>query len=167
MVWLSFLPLIVRFSHIFPCINFYCCCTMHERLFLSTMRVIQVILSVGMKLEAVITQMAVEITDRHAVVQGMPLVQVSDKHFWFSWPQLILYLIHYVLFQVYSYKLPFPQSKKVKKMFTVYILSSIIQLSNCFLLLLLDPLLCSERFRDYLFLLDMGKDLPFTYFYAR
>lgn len=43
--------------------------------------------------------MAVEITERHAVVQGMPLVQVSDKHFWFSWPQLILYLIHYVLFQ--------------------------------------------------------------------
>ncbi|XP_074282488.1 MLO-like protein 9 [Silene latifolia] len=58
-----------------------------------------VILAVGTKLEAVITRMAVEITERHAVVQGMPLVQVSDRHFWFSWPQLILYLIHYVLFQ--------------------------------------------------------------------
>ncbi|XP_021717759.1 MLO-like protein 9 [Chenopodium quinoa] len=58
-----------------------------------------VILSVGMKLQAVITRMAVEITERHAVIQGMPLVQVSDKNFWFGWPQLILYLIHYVLFQ--------------------------------------------------------------------
>ncbi|KAL2895231.1 MLO-like protein 5 [Bienertia sinuspersici] len=58
-----------------------------------------VILAVGMKLEAVITEMAVEITDRHAVIQGMPLVQVSDKHFWFGWPELFLYLIHYVLFQ--------------------------------------------------------------------
>lgn len=58
-----------------------------------------VILAVGTKLQAIITRMAVEITERHAVIQGMPLVQVSDKHFWFSWPQLILYLIHYVLFQ--------------------------------------------------------------------
>ncbi|KAL9244092.1 hypothetical protein vseg_017901 [Gypsophila vaccaria] len=58
-----------------------------------------VVLAVGTKLEAVITQMAVEITERHAVVQGMPLVQVSDRHFWFHWPQLVLYLIHYVIFQ--------------------------------------------------------------------
>ncbi|GAB2289306.1 MLO-like protein 9 [Dionaea muscipula] len=58
-----------------------------------------VILAVGTKLQAVIAAMAVEITERHAVVQGMPLVQVSDSYFWFSWPQLVLYLIHYVLFQ--------------------------------------------------------------------
>ncbi|KAF7137215.1 hypothetical protein RHSIM_Rhsim07G0257100 [Rhododendron simsii] len=58
-----------------------------------------VILAVGTKLQAIITQMAVEIQERHAVVQGMPLVQVSDRHFWFGWPQLILYLIHLTLFQ--------------------------------------------------------------------
>ncbi|GMH27358.1 hypothetical protein Nepgr_029201 [Nepenthes gracilis] len=58
-----------------------------------------VILAVGTKLQAIIAAMAVEITERHAVVQGMPLVQVSDNYFWFSWPQLILILIHYVLFQ--------------------------------------------------------------------
>lgn len=58
------------------------------------------VLSVGTKLQAIITEMALEIIERHAVVQGIPLVQVSDKHFWFSWPQLILYLIHFVLFQV-------------------------------------------------------------------
>lgn len=58
-----------------------------------------VVLAVGTKLQAIITQMALEIKERHAVVQGIPLVQVSDRHFWFSWPQLVLYLIHFVLFQ--------------------------------------------------------------------
>ncbi|THF98769.1 hypothetical protein TEA_017841 [Camellia sinensis var. sinensis] len=53
----------------------------------------------GTKLQAIITQMAVEIQERHAVVQGIPLVQVSDRHFWFGWPQLILHLIHITLFQ--------------------------------------------------------------------
>ncbi|RZC67414.1 hypothetical protein C5167_011114 [Papaver somniferum] len=58
-----------------------------------------VILAVGTKLQAIITQMALEIQQRHAVVQGIPLVQVSDRHFWFAWPPLILYLIHFTLFQ--------------------------------------------------------------------
>ncbi|XP_030535713.1 MLO-like protein 9 [Rhodamnia argentea] len=58
-----------------------------------------VILAVGTKLQSIITQMALEIQERHAVVQGIPLVQVSDRHFWFGWPQLVLYLIHFVLFQ--------------------------------------------------------------------
>ncbi|KAI9073690.1 hypothetical protein K1719_044354 [Acacia pycnantha] len=58
-----------------------------------------VILTVGTKLQAIITQMALDIQERQSVVQGMPLVQVSDKNFWFEWPPLILYLIHYVLFQ--------------------------------------------------------------------
>ncbi|XP_071923503.1 MLO-like protein 9 [Coffea arabica] len=57
------------------------------------------ILAVGTKLQAIITQMAVEIQERHAVVQGIPLVQVSDRHFWFSRPHLILHLIHFTLFQ--------------------------------------------------------------------
>ncbi|XVF74078.1 hypothetical protein PTKIN_Ptkin13bG0032200 [Pterospermum kingtungense] len=56
-------------------------------------------LAVGTKLQAIIAQMAIEIVEKHAVIQGMPLVQVSDRHFWFSWPQLILHLIHFVLFQ--------------------------------------------------------------------
>ncbi|KAF8409899.1 hypothetical protein HHK36_002417 [Tetracentron sinense] len=57
------------------------------------------ILAVGTKLQAIITKMALEIQERHAVVQGIPLVQVSDKHFWFGRPQLILFLIHFTLFQ--------------------------------------------------------------------
>lgn len=61
---------------------------------------LKVTLAVGTKLQGIITQMALEIQEKHAVVQGIPLVQVSDRHFWFSWPELILYLIHFVLFQV-------------------------------------------------------------------
>ncbi|KAF5203640.1 Mlo-like protein [Thalictrum thalictroides] len=57
------------------------------------------ILAVGTKLQAIITQMALEIQERHAVVQGIPLVQVTDSHFWFGWPDLVLYLIHFTLFQ--------------------------------------------------------------------
>uniref|UniRef100_A0A803M6N6 MLO-like protein n=1 Tax=Chenopodium quinoa TaxID=63459 RepID=A0A803M6N6_CHEQI len=44
-----------------------------------------VILSVGMKLQAVITRMAVEITERHAVIQGMPLVQNAFEITYFLW----------------------------------------------------------------------------------
>ncbi|KAM7259882.1 hypothetical protein ACFE04_015623 [Oxalis oulophora] len=58
-----------------------------------------VILAVGTKLQGVISKMAIEIKERHAVVQGIPLVQVSDQNFWFGKPQLVLRLIHFVLFQ--------------------------------------------------------------------
>ncbi|XP_068468717.1 MLO-like protein 8 isoform X2 [Phaseolus vulgaris] len=58
-----------------------------------------IILAVGTKLQAILAKMAIEITERHAVVQGMPLVQGSDKYFWFGQPQLVLHLIHFALFQ--------------------------------------------------------------------
>lgn len=58
-----------------------------------------IILVVGTKLQAILTRMALEITERHAVVQGIPLVQASDKYFWFSRPRLILHFIHFALFQ--------------------------------------------------------------------
>lgn len=60
----------------------------------------QVILAVGTKLQAILMTMAQGITDRHAVVQGIPLVQASDKLFWFDRPRLMLHLIHFSLFQV-------------------------------------------------------------------
>eukprot|EP00268_Persea_americana_P060238 TRINITY_DN7479_c0_g2_i1.p1 TRINITY_DN7479_c0_g2~~TRINITY_DN7479_c0_g2_i1.p1 ORF type:complete len:561 (+),score=95.99 TRINITY_DN7479_c0_g2_i1:396-2078(+) len=58
-----------------------------------------IVLAVGTKLQAIITKMAIEIQERHAVVQGIPLVQVGDKYFWFCRPKLLLFLIHFVLFQ--------------------------------------------------------------------
>ncbi|KAK2988206.1 hypothetical protein RJ640_020688, partial [Escallonia rubra] len=83
MFWLSIMPLVVRTILVYCNLrNWY-----------------KVILAVGTKLQAIIAQMAVEIQERHAVVQGIPLVQVSDRHFWFSWPKLILYLLQLTLFQ--------------------------------------------------------------------
>ncbi|KAK7360353.1 hypothetical protein VNO77_02340 [Canavalia gladiata] len=58
-----------------------------------------IILAVGTKLQATLAKMAIEITERHAVVQGIPLVQGSDRYFWFGRPQLVLHLIHFALFQ--------------------------------------------------------------------
>eukprot|EP01018_Ginkgo_biloba_P029335 Gb_05044 [translate_table: standard] len=58
-----------------------------------------IVLFVGMKLQVIITEMALEIQDRHAVVKGTPVVEPSNKRFWFGRPQLILFLIHFTLFQ--------------------------------------------------------------------
>lgn len=44
--------------------------------------------------------MAIEIQERHAVVEGVPLVQVTDNHFWLKDPSLILSLIQLTLFMV-------------------------------------------------------------------
>jgi hypothetical protein len=65
---------------------------------------LQIILAIGTKLQATLSKMAIEITERHAVIQGIPLVQGSDKYFWFGKPQLILHLIHFALFQVFHIK---------------------------------------------------------------
>ncbi|CAA6663140.1 unnamed protein product [Spirodela intermedia] len=57
------------------------------------------ILAVGTKLQAIITQMALEIQERHLIIQGIPLVQLTDHHFWFGRPGLLLTFIHFTLFQ--------------------------------------------------------------------
>ncbi|KAG8373582.1 hypothetical protein BUALT_Bualt11G0039400 [Buddleja alternifolia] len=70
-----------------------------QALFWASLIPLILILAVGTKLQAILTKMAVEIAERHAVVQGIPLVQGSDKYFWFGRPQLVLHLIHFALFQ--------------------------------------------------------------------
>ncbi|ONH97361.1 hypothetical protein PRUPE_7G185400 [Prunus persica] len=70
-----------------------------QALFWASLIPLIIILLVGTKLQAILTKMALEITERHAVVQGIPLVQGSDKYFWFARPQLVLHLIHFALFQ--------------------------------------------------------------------
>ncbi|EEF29896.1 calmodulin binding protein, putative [Ricinus communis] len=70
-----------------------------QALFWASLIPVIIILAVGTELQSVLTKMALEIAERHAVVQGMPLVQGSDKYFWFGRPQLVLYLIHFALFQ--------------------------------------------------------------------
>uniref|UniRef100_A0A0D3G3Z7 MLO-like protein n=1 Tax=Oryza barthii TaxID=65489 RepID=A0A0D3G3Z7_9ORYZ len=71
---------------------------LHTMLWISIMPVVT-ILSVGTKLQGIICRMAIDITERHAVIQGIPLVQVSDSYFWFSRPTFVLFLIHFTLFQ--------------------------------------------------------------------
>ncbi|XP_077245651.1 MLO-like protein 12 [Tasmannia lanceolata] len=58
-----------------------------------------VILLVGTKLQVIITRMGLQIQDRGDVVKGAPTVQPMDDHFWFNRPSLMLFLIHFVLFQ--------------------------------------------------------------------
>ncbi|KZV55521.1 MLO-like protein 8 [Dorcoceras hygrometricum] len=70
-----------------------------KALFWASLVPLVIILAVGTKLQAILTKMALEIMERHAVVQGIPLVQGSDKYFWFGRPQLVLQLIHFALFQ--------------------------------------------------------------------
>ncbi|XP_077227674.1 MLO-like protein 1 isoform X2 [Tasmannia lanceolata] len=54
---------------------------------------------VGAKLEHVIIQLAYEVRKKHTAVEGNLVVQPSDNHFWFHRPRIILYLIHFILFQ--------------------------------------------------------------------
>nr|CAD1830652.1 unnamed protein product [Ananas comosus var. bracteatus] len=70
-----------------------------QTLFWISVMPVVIILAVGTKLQAIITQMALEIKERHAVIQGIPLVQLSDHHFWFGRPHFIMFLIHFTLFQ--------------------------------------------------------------------
>lgn len=57
----------------------------------------------GTKLEAILSNMDLEITENHAVIQGTPLFQGSDKYFWFGKPELVLHRIHFALFQVFQF----------------------------------------------------------------
>ncbi|KAI9076128.1 hypothetical protein K1719_041826 [Acacia pycnantha] len=58
-----------------------------------------IILLVGTKLQVIITEMGLKFKERGDVVKGVPLVQPGDDYFWFNRPHLLLYLIHFVLFQ--------------------------------------------------------------------
>lgn len=44
--------------------------------------------------------MGLRIQERENVVKGAPVVQLSDDLFWFGKPGLLLFLVHFVLFQV-------------------------------------------------------------------
>nr|CAD1832183.1 unnamed protein product [Ananas comosus var. bracteatus] len=57
------------------------------------------LLAVGTKLEHVITQLAHEVAEKHSAIEGDLVVKPSDEHFWFHRPRIVLYLIHFILFQ--------------------------------------------------------------------
>ncbi|OVA11098.1 Mlo-related protein [Macleaya cordata] len=57
------------------------------------------LLIVGTKLQVVITKMGVESRNESTVVRGTLLVKPNDDLFWFGRPQLLLHLVHCILFQ--------------------------------------------------------------------
>eukprot|EP00262_Sarcandra_glabra_P021530 TRINITY_DN916_c0_g1_i1.p1 TRINITY_DN916_c0_g1~~TRINITY_DN916_c0_g1_i1.p1 ORF type:complete len:529 (-),score=72.48 TRINITY_DN916_c0_g1_i1:261-1847(-) len=57
------------------------------------------LLAVGTKLEHIITQLAHEVAEKHTSIEGALVVKPSDDHFWFHEPRIVLYLIHFILFQ--------------------------------------------------------------------
>ncbi|URD91647.1 hypothetical protein MUK42_01007 [Musa troglodytarum] len=56
------------------------------------------LLAVGTKLEHIITCLAQEAAEKPTDGQ-VPEVKPSDHHFWFNQPGILLYLIHFILFQ--------------------------------------------------------------------
>ncbi|KAL4186395.1 hypothetical protein AMTRI_Chr09g33660 [Amborella trichopoda] len=58
-----------------------------------------IILAIGTKLQAIMAKMALEIQEKNEIVRGMPQVQPNDSHFWFGRPRLVLFLIHFSVFQ--------------------------------------------------------------------
>ena len=60
---------------------------------------LQLLLAIGTKLEHVIAQLAHDVAEKHTAIEGDVVVKPSDHHFWFGKPRIILYLIHFILFQ--------------------------------------------------------------------
>ena len=61
---------------------------------------LQMILVVGTKLQHIIQQLALETAQSQGVI-GENYVKARDSLFWFNRPQILLYLIHFILFQVH------------------------------------------------------------------
>ncbi|XP_062231392.1 MLO-like protein 1 [Phragmites australis] len=57
------------------------------------------LLAIGTKLEHVIAQLAHDVAEKHTAIEGDLVVKPSDEHFWFGRPRIVLYLIHFILFQ--------------------------------------------------------------------
>ncbi|XP_076886091.1 MLO-like protein 1 [Bidens hawaiensis] len=57
------------------------------------------LLAVGTKLEHIIIQLAHEVAEKHIAIEGDLVVQPSDDHFWFHRPKIVLFFIHFILFQ--------------------------------------------------------------------
>ncbi|KAG5529945.1 hypothetical protein RHGRI_030351 [Rhododendron griersonianum] len=58
------------------------------------------ILIIGAKLQIIIMEMAQQIQDRATFVKGVPVVEPRNDYFWLNQPDLILFLMHFTLFQV-------------------------------------------------------------------
>jgi mlo protein len=50
-------------------------------------------------LEHVIAQLAQDVAEKNSAIEGDLIVKPSDDHFWFGRPKIVLFLIHFILFQ--------------------------------------------------------------------
>ncbi|XP_023731054.1 MLO-like protein 1 [Lactuca sativa] len=58
------------------------------------------LLAVGTKLEHIIIQLAYEVSEKHIAEEGHKvLIEPKDDHFWFNQPRILLFLMHFILFQ--------------------------------------------------------------------
>ncbi|XP_031248473.1 MLO-like protein 12 [Pistacia vera] len=83
------------FSVLFIFFNAY---KFHSYLWLPFIPLVMLLL-VGTKLQAIITQMCLDSHNKSHVVIGTLLVRPSDRYFWFNRPKLILHIIHFILVQ--------------------------------------------------------------------
>ncbi|XBI34271.1 hypothetical protein VPH35_120102 [Triticum aestivum] len=65
----------------------------------SSKATIMLLLVVGSKLEHIITELAIDVAQKHTAIDGELVVALSDDLFWFHRPKLVLLLIHIILFQ--------------------------------------------------------------------
>ncbi|KAJ0087976.1 hypothetical protein Patl1_32067 [Pistacia atlantica] len=70
-----------------------------QKIFAATTYVpLLIVLLAGTKLETIVAKMALRINERTDVIKGTPLVEPSDKLFWFGRPRFVLILLHFTLF---------------------------------------------------------------------
>lgn len=62
----------------------------------------QLVLLVGAKLQNIVATLALESVNTNEYYSE-PTLQPRDELFWFKKPELLLYLIHFILFQVSYY----------------------------------------------------------------
>ncbi|RXI04554.1 hypothetical protein DVH24_038828 [Malus domestica] len=63
----------------------------------------QIVLVLGTKLEVVVANMAHQLHDQHNVIQGAPLVQPKDSHFWFNQPRVTVQVMcSYITLPLYA-----------------------------------------------------------------
>ncbi|KAA8536668.1 hypothetical protein F0562_029146 [Nyssa sinensis] len=70
----------------------------HTYFWLSFLPIVLLLL-VGAKLENIITRLAEEVAEKKQEDHEAQSVKPSDEHFWFGKPRIVLYLIHFILFQ--------------------------------------------------------------------
>ncbi|XP_057779086.1 MLO-like protein 3 isoform X2 [Salvia miltiorrhiza] len=59
-----------------------------------------IVLTLGAKLEVIVTKMALQLKDKNNVIIGVPLVKPNDDLFWFGRPGFVLSLLHLTLFVI-------------------------------------------------------------------